>query len=112
MQSSVWDHCLATLRSDLTEQQFNTWIKPLLVIEDEEGPSLTLLAPNKFVVNWVQKNYLEQIKAAAEKRLDAKTTVAISVGDQGLAKTSARKDTKKNNASKSCWGAAEPPVYF
>ena len=61
MQSSVWDHCLDTLRSDLTEQQFNTWIKPLLVIEDEEGPSLTLLAPNKFVVNWVQKNYLEQI---------------------------------------------------
>ena len=87
MQSSVWDHCLATLRSDLTEQQFNTWIKPLFVIEDEEGPSLTLLAPNKFVVNWVQKNYLEQIKDAAEKRLHAKTTVAISVGDQSLATT-------------------------
>ena len=87
MQSSVWDHCLATLRSDLTEQQFNTWIKPLFVIEDEEGSSLTLLAPNKFVVNWVQKNYLEQIKAAAEKRLHAKTTVAISVGDQSLATT-------------------------
>tara|TARA_B100001167_G_C16753393_1_gene297416 strand:- start:28 stop:1326 length:1299 start_codon:yes stop_codon:yes gene_type:complete len=78
---------LATLRSDLTEQQFNTWIKPLFVIEDEEGPSLTLLAPNKFVVNWVQKNYLEQIKDAAEKRLHAKTTVAISVGDQSLATT-------------------------
>ena len=87
MQSSVWDHCLATLRSDLTEQQFNTWIKPLFVIEDEEGPSLTLLAPNKFVVNWVQKNYLEQIKDAAEKRLHAKTPVAISVGDQSLATT-------------------------
>ena len=87
MQSSVWDHCLATLRSDLTEQQFNTWIKPLFVIEDEEGPSLTLLAPNKFVVNWVQKNYLEQIKDAAEERLSAKTTVAISVGDQSLATT-------------------------
>ena len=78
---------MATLRSDLTEQQFNTWIKPLFVIEDEEGPSLTLLAPNKFVVNWVQKNYLEQIKDAAEKRLHAKTTVAISVGDQSLATT-------------------------
>ena len=86
MQSSVWDHCLDTLRSDLTEQQFNTWIKPLLVIEDEEGPTLTLLAPNKFVVSWVQKNYLEQIKVAAEKRLQAKTTVAISVGDQRLTK--------------------------
>ena len=95
MQSSVWDHCLATLRSDLTEQQFNTWIKPLLVIEDEEGPSLTLLAPNKFVVNWVQKNYLEQIKTAAEKRLHTKTTVAISVGDQSLTK---QKETNKPSA--------------
>ena len=110
MQSSVWDHCLATLRSDLTEQQFNTWIKPLFVIEDEEGPSLTLLAPNKFVVSWVQKNYLEQIKAAAEKRLQAKTTIAISVGSQGYTKT------KKNNVAlrpktKAIIGAPLNPLY-
>lgn len=110
MQSSVWDHCLATLRSDLTEQQFNTWIKPLLVIEDEEGPSLTLLAPNKFVVSWVQKNYLEQIKDAAEKRLQAKTTVAISVGDQGLTKS----NTLKGGPSKQKHrfvGAPLNPLY-
>ena len=109
MQSSVWDHCLATLRSDLTEQQFNTWIKPLLVIEDEEGPSLTLLAPNKFVVNWVQKNYLEQIKAAAEKRLHAKTTVAISVGDQRLATTDSPKNTQKTTPI--IVGAPLNPLY-
>ena len=110
MQSSVWDHCLATLRSDLTEQQFNTWIKPLFVIEDEEGPSLTLLAPNKFVVNWVQKNYLEQIKDAAEKRLHTKTTVAISVGDQSLATTKTNNEppqTKTNAAV----GAPLNPLY-
>jgi len=110
MQSSVWDHCLATLRSDLTEQQFNTWIKPLLVIEDEEGPSLTLLAPNKFVVNWVQKNYLEQIKAAAENRLRAKTTVAISVGDKAIAKTSSHKNTHKITPQKVV-GAPLNPLY-
>ena len=110
MQSSVWDHCLATLRSDLTEQQFNTWIKPLLVIEDEEGPSLTLLAPNKFVVSWVQKNYLEQIKDAAEKRLQANTTVAISVGDQGLTNS----NTLKGGPSKQQHrfvGAPLNPLY-
>jgi chromosomal replication initiator protein len=82
MQNTLWDHCLDTLRADLSEQNYNTWIKPLYVIEDEEGPSLTLLAPNKFVVNWVQKNYLEQIKAAAEKKLQATTTIAISVGGE------------------------------
>ena len=110
MQSSVWDHCLATLRSALTEQQFNTWIKPLLVIEDEEGPSLTLLAPNKFVVNWVQKNYLEQIKTAAEKRLRAKTTVAISVGDQRLTGAGPLKNTQKTKST-GVVGAPLNPLY-
>ena len=101
---------MATLRSDLTEQQFNTWIKPLFVIEDEEGPSLTLLAPNKFVVNWVQKNYLEQIKDAAEKRLHTKTTVAISVGDQSLAATKTSSERPQTNTMAAV-GAPLNPLY-
>ena len=101
---------MATLRSDLTEQQFNTWIKPLFVIEDEEGPSLTLLAPNKFVVNWVQKNYLEQIKDAAEKRLQTKTTVAISVGDRGLATTKTSNELPQIK-TKAAVGAPLNPLY-
>ena len=82
MQSKVWDDCLSILKSDLTESQFNTWIKPLSVIEDEEAQSLTLLAPNKFVVNWVQKNYLEKIQTVASKKLAGKATIAISIGDE------------------------------
>jgi len=95
MQNTLWDHCLNALRADISEQNYNTWIKPLYVIEDEEGPSLTLLAPNKFVVSWVQKNYLEQIKAAAEKKLRTKTTVAISVGGE---KQQQDKHPKRNNS--------------
>ena len=76
------------MKSDLTESQFNTWIKPLSVIEDEEAQSLTLLAPNKFVVNWVQKNYLEKIKTVASKRLEGKATVAISIGDEPYSNSS------------------------
>ena len=101
---------MATLRSDLTEQQFNTWIKPLFVIEDEEGSSLTLLAPNKFVVNWVQKNYLEQIKDAAEKRLHTKTTVAISVGDRSLATTKTSNELPQIK-TKAAVGAPLNPLY-
>ena len=88
MQNKVWDDCLTILKSDLTESQFNTWIKPLSVIEDEEAQSLTLLAPNKFVVNWVQKNYLEKIKNVASKRLEGKATVAISIGDEPYSNSS------------------------
>ena len=82
MQSKVWDDCLSILKSDLTDSQFNTWIKPLSVIEDEEAQSLTLLAPNKFVVNWIQKNYLEKIQRVASKKLDGKATIALSIGDE------------------------------
>ena len=88
MQNKVWDDCLTILKSDLTESQLNTWIKPLSVIEDEEAQSLTLLAPNKFVVNWVQKNYLEKIKNVASKRLEGKATVAISIGDEPYSNSS------------------------
>lgn len=60
MQSSLWGRCVEQLRSDLPEQQFNTWIRPLQAVED--GPVLRLLAPNRFVVDWVTANCLERIE--------------------------------------------------
>jgi len=95
MQNKVWDDCLTILKSDLTESQFNTWIKPLSAIEDEQAQSLTLFAPNKFVVNWVQKNYLDKIKTVASNRLDGKATVAISIGDEPYSNTSLPAKTAK-----------------
>ncbi len=59
MQSSIWSRCVAHLRSDLPEQQFNTWIRPLQAIED--GAGLRLLAPNRFVIDWVTHHCLERI---------------------------------------------------
>ena len=47
------------LRSDLSEQQFNTWIRPLQAVEGEL--SLKLLAPNHFVVDWVNDNCIGKI---------------------------------------------------
>ena len=60
MQSSLWDRCVQELRSDLSEQQFNTWIRPLQAIEDER--QIRLLAPNRFVVDWVNSNCLGRIQ--------------------------------------------------
>lgn len=61
MQSSLWGRCVQQLRSDLPEQQFNTWIRPLQAVED--GLVLRLLAPNRFVVDWVTTNCLERIRS-------------------------------------------------
>jgi chromosomal replication initiator protein len=49
--STLWTLCLAVLEDELPEQQFNTWIRPLQAVE--EPGRLRLMAPNRFVVEWV-----------------------------------------------------------
>ena len=64
MQPSIWNQCIQALQADLTEQQINTWIRPLQPIEDAEG--LRLLAPNRFIVDWVNNNCRQQIDAVVD----------------------------------------------
>ena len=54
MQLSLWHQCLRRLEAELPEQAFNTWIRPLQAVED--GARLKLLAPNRYVVDWVNQN--------------------------------------------------------
>jgi chromosomal replication initiator protein len=61
VQSSLWGRCVQQLRADLPEQQFNTWIRPLQAVE--EAQLIRLLAPNRFVVDWVNSNCLGRITA-------------------------------------------------
>ena len=55
----IWSRCLHKLETELAAQQFNTWIRPLQSIVDEGR--LRLLAPNRFVRDWVRDHYLAKI---------------------------------------------------
>lgn len=57
-----WKYCLGRLESELSPQQFNTWIRPLQYAEQEQQGELRLLAPNAFVLDWVKQHYLQSIK--------------------------------------------------
>jgi chromosomal replication initiator protein len=48
------------LESELPEQLFNTWVRPLQAIE-RDG-QLKLLAPNRYVIEWLGQNSLPRIK--------------------------------------------------
>jgi len=50
---------VSELRAELPEQQFNTWIRPLQAVEGEQ--TLRLLAPNRFVVDWLQEHHIDRI---------------------------------------------------
>ncbi len=58
-ETTLWNRCVRDLQAELPEQQFNTWIRPLQAVED--GKVLKLLAPNRFVVDWLQQHYIERI---------------------------------------------------
>lgn len=59
MEASHWTQCISALEAELPEQQFNTWVRPLQVLEG--AGALKLLAPNRFVVDWVNANLLPRI---------------------------------------------------
>ncbi len=60
MPETLWNRCLRVLESELPMQQFNTWVRPLQVVE-RDG-EIRLLAPNRYVVAWLGDNSLPRIK--------------------------------------------------
>ena len=58
-EASLWPLCSEALEAELSEQQFNTWVRPLQAVES--AGALKLLAPNRFVVDWVNDNLLPRI---------------------------------------------------
>ncbi len=59
MEASLWTRCMGALETELPEQQFNTWVRPLQAMEG--NGALKLLAPNRFAVDWINANLLPRI---------------------------------------------------
>ncbi len=83
MQASVWNRCVQQLRSDLSEEQFNTSIRPLQAVED--NLTLKLLAPNRFVVDWVNANCVDRISQLAVDGAGPEYSIVVEVGSRAPA---------------------------
>jgi chromosomal replication initiator protein len=84
VQGSLWRRCLAQLEAELPEQQFNTWIRPLQAVED--GRTLRLLAPNRFVVDWVNENVAGRISELVDAvGTEPTPSVVLEVGSRAAA---------------------------
>jgi chromosomal replication initiator protein len=59
VDAPLWNRCIRQLEAEVPEQLFNVWVRPIQAIE-EDGV-LRLLAPNRFVVDWVRQNLLDRI---------------------------------------------------
>ena len=94
--NTLWNRCIRDLQAELPEQQFNTWIRPLQAVE--EGRVLRLLAPNKFVVDWLQQHYIDRIHEIVDDS-GTKTDVIIEVGSREGAPPAANEAPQRGRRS-------------
>jgi chromosomal replication initiator protein len=74
---TIWQQCLGQLESELANEQFDTYIRPLHA-EYDDG-RLTLLAPNIYVEEKVRSSYLDRISEYFDGTTE-NSEVNLSVG--------------------------------
>ena len=103
MADSLWDKCLNSLEAEFPSQQFNTWIRPLQA-EHSEG-RLVLLAPNRFVLDWIVERFLSRINELVKQFSDnQQLSVLIEIGSkrneqQAVASTPSAAPRNNNKAA-------------
>jgi chromosomal replication initiator protein len=95
-ESTLWNQCLRVLQAELPEQQFNTWIRPLQAVDD--GSVLRLLAPNRFVVDWLQEHHIQRILQLIEES-GGGTELVVEVGSRGASASAAAPGDKRPKAA-------------
>ena len=84
---TFWLSCLKRFETELNAQQFNTWIKPLQLSLSSAHNELILVAPNRFVLQWIKDNFLPRIEQMAENHFSRNIHFQLKLADNVLEKT-------------------------
>ena len=90
--NSIWDNYLTKLENEIASSDFSTWIRPLQVIEN--NGILTLLAPNRFVLDWVKQHYFIKIKQSVNDLSNGSLQLSIEIGSKKTVAPSITNNTK------------------
>jgi len=87
LSQTLWQQCLSRIETELTEQQLNTWVRPLQAEESNE--QLRIFAPNRFVLEWINENLLEKISlyinnSPSEEPLSVSVEVGSNIEEDPL----------------------------
>ncbi len=78
--NSFWNYCLSHFEKDLPAQQFVTWIKPLKFHAD--GDTLVLVAPNRFVLQWIRDKFYGRIQELALGHLKRAVEIRLLLAEK------------------------------
>ena len=99
-----WNECKKTLERDLAVEEYSTWIAPLKLKENVgiTPTSYSVLAPNSFILDWVEENYGKSIKerlVAITSQDDLHVNFEV-IHEKGSEQNSNRKLTNIENEQK------------
>ena len=95
-----WEACLEDLKTSLNTQSFSSWFSPLQFCSNENNV-LTLAAPNKFHIEFIEYNYWDTLSPIIDRHFPANKKVQFiintrlqadrenTVGDTGWQKSAA-----------------------
>ena len=59
----LWDKCLALIRENISEQQYNAWFKRTVFESfNEESKTVLLRVPSPFVYEYIEENYVDLLR--------------------------------------------------
>ncbi len=83
MAVADWQKCVQTLQSEISQGQFNTWIRPLSAELEPDGKLLWVKAPNRFILDWVNSKFLMRIRELMLEIEPGLEEVALEVAPPG-----------------------------
>lgn len=99
--NSIWNNCLAKLENEISGSDFSTWIRPLQSVEN--ASQITLLAPNRFVLDWVKQHYFGKIEDTIREFSNGTLALNMEIGSKSSvapAATTAKKASKPSETKK------------
>jgi chromosomal replication initiator protein len=87
----LWQACLDVLAQDIPEQQFNTWIRPLVALVSDDAAQVTIQVANRFKMDWVRTQYAHRISETLSNLADHPVIVELALANrEGVAKSTPR----------------------
>ena len=81
MTSGAWGTVLSHLKTKVSDQVYETWLRPLRFVS-REGSLLLVATPHKFFKQWIEENYMPELEEAARRELGGNIAVEIVVGNE------------------------------